>query len=125
MTGQVVSPTIYAVFDELKKLVEEERMIGVIYLAIGDEPRIEPIFGWEIYDELVKQFTICVLGEIGKLIPRSATVAISSTAGDGFFLFLNRTMSGAKINREYLESLTARFNEKFQKLKTEFPYADV
>ncbi|MEO0142305.1 MAG: EAL domain-containing protein [candidate division WOR-3 bacterium] len=118
-------PTLYAVFDELKKIVEEERTIGVIYLAVGDEPRIEPIFGWEIYDELVKQFTICVLGEIGRLIPRTALVTISSTAGDGFFVFLNRTMSGAKIGREYLESVLARFSEKFQKLKAEFLYAEV
>jgi len=118
-------PTVYALFEELRKSLEKEKFLGVIYLAIGDEPRIEPVFGWEIYDELIKQFTICVLGEVGKSIPHSALIAISSTSGDGFFIFLTKTISGAMVNKEYLESVVKKMDEKVQKIKCEFPYEDV
>ncbi|MGB9720492.1 MAG: EAL domain-containing protein [bacterium] len=118
-------PTVNAIFDDLRKILEQEKTIGILYLAIGDQSRIEPVFGWEIYDELVKIFTICVLGEVGKLIPGSALVAISSVMGDGFFIFINRTKSGGMVNKDYLRNLSDEFSEKMKKIREELKFKEI
>ncbi len=118
-------PTIYAIFDDIRKIVEQEKVIGILYLAIGDQARIEPVFGWEVYDELVKVFTINVMGEIGRLIPNSALIAVSSIMGDGFFILMSRTETGSLINKEYLKILSERFNGKIEKIKNDFVHSDV
>ncbi|MEO0206621.1 MAG: hypothetical protein ABIL22_08120, partial [candidate division WOR-3 bacterium] len=118
-------PTVNAIIDDLRKILEREKTIGILYLAIGDQSRIEPVFGWEVYDELIKIFTICVLGEIGKIIPDSALVAVSSLMGDGFFIFMSRTKSGALINKDYLRELSERFGEKIKKMKNELKHKEI
>ncbi len=118
-------PTVYALFDDLRRFVEQEKIIGILYLSIGDQQRIEPVFGWEVYDELIKHFTISVMGEIGKYIPRSALISVSSIMGDGFFIFMNRTADGSMINKDYLGHLTKYFKEKVDRIKEEFAYKEV
>ncbi|MCX7995209.1 MAG: EAL domain-containing protein [candidate division WOR-3 bacterium] len=118
-------PTVYAVFDELRRTLEQEKVVGILYIAIGDQQRIEPIFGWEVYDELIKFFTISVMSEIGKLIPRSATITVSSLMGDGFFIFLSKDEKGNPVEKEYLRSLSAQFREKLGRLRVEFEHKEV
>ncbi|MEO0137068.1 MAG: EAL domain-containing protein [candidate division WOR-3 bacterium] len=118
-------PTIYAVFDDLRRIIEQDKIIGILYIAIGDQQRIEPVFGWETYDELIKHFTICVLSEIGKLIPRSAIVTVSSLMGDGFFIFMNKGGSGETVNKEYLREICEQMRIKVEKIKEEFKHPEV
>ncbi len=118
-------PTVYGIFDELKKILEGEKLIGIVYLAIGDQQRIEPVFGWEQYDELVKIFTISVMREIGRLIPRSALIAVSSIMGDGFFIFLNTTETGDIIDKSYLQIVSEKLSAKINRIKEDLTHKDV
>uniref|UniRef100_A0A7C6AF00 EAL domain-containing protein n=1 Tax=candidate division WOR-3 bacterium TaxID=2052148 RepID=A0A7C6AF00_UNCW3 len=118
-------PTVYGVLEDLRRIIELEKIIGILYLSIGDQERIEPVFGWEVYDELIKLFTISVMGEIGKLIPRSALIAISSVMGEGFFIFLTRDTSGGLIDKAYLNHLSEQFKNRVEKIKNEFGYKEV
>ncbi|MEO0094688.1 MAG: EAL domain-containing protein [candidate division WOR-3 bacterium] len=118
-------PTVYGVLEDLRRIIEKEKIIGILYLSIGDQERIEPVFGWEVYDELIKLFTICVMGEIGKLIPRSALIAISSIMGDGFFIFLTKNESGGLVDKTYLSTLSEQFRNKVEVIKNEFGHKEV
>ncbi|MEO0123186.1 MAG: EAL domain-containing protein [candidate division WOR-3 bacterium] len=118
-------PTVYGVLEDLRRIIEQEKIIGVLYLSIGDQERIEPVFGWEVYDELIKLFTICVMGEIGKLIPRSALIAISSIMGDGFFIFLTKNSSGGLVDKAYLNVLSEQFKDRVERIKHEFQHKEV
>ncbi|MEO0105766.1 MAG: EAL domain-containing protein [candidate division WOR-3 bacterium] len=118
-------PTVYGVLEDLRRIIEKEKIIGILYLSIGDQERIEPVFGWEVYDELIKLFTICVMGEIGKLIPRSALIAISSIMGDGFFIFLTKNSSGGLVDKTYLSTLSEQFRNKVEVIKNEFGHKEV
>lgn len=117
-------PTVYGVLEDLRRIIEQEKIIGILYLSIGDQKRIEPVFGWEVYDELIKLFTISVMGEIGKLIPRSALITISSVMGDGFFIFLTRNVSGGLVDKTYLNTLSEQFKNKVEKIKNEFEHTE-
>ncbi len=118
-------PTVYGVLEDLRKIIEKEKIIGILYLSIGDQERIEPVFGWEVYDEIIKLFTISVMREIGKLIPRSALIAISSVMGEGFFIFLTKKESGGFIDKTYLNTLTEQFKNKVERIKNEFEHKEV
>ncbi len=110
-------PTVNAIIDDIRKELEKEKILGILFLAIGDQQQIEPVFGWEQYDEIVKYFTITVLSEIGKLIPRQSLIGISSISGDGFFIFMNRDSNGAQINKEYFLDLIEKFKIKIEQFK--------
>lgn len=110
-------PTVNAIIEDIRKELEKEKVIGILFLAIGDQQQIEPVFGWEQYDEILKFFTIAVLSEIGKLIPRESLMGISSISGDGFFIFMSRDKNGLRITREYFVELIENFKEKVEQFK--------
>jgi EAL domain-containing protein (putative c-di-GMP-specific phosphodiesterase class I)/GGDEF domain-containing protein len=118
-------PTVYAIFDELRRVIEKEKIIGILYIGIGDQHRIEPVFGWEIYDELVKIFTMMVMKEAGRLVPSNALIAASSVMGDGFFIFINKTNTGAQISKEYLHIIAEQFKDKIGRIKEEFNHKEI
>lgn len=118
-------PTVSAIMDDVRKLLEQDKIIGILYLSIGEERGIEPIFGWELYDKLIKVFTITVLGQVGQIFPRSSLISISSISGDGFFIFLSKTENAVPITKEYLEGIIKTFTAKIEEMKKEFPHEEV
>ncbi|MGQ9817627.1 MAG: hypothetical protein ACUVQ3_06760 [bacterium] len=110
-------PTVNAIIDDIRRELEKEKVIGILFLAIGDQQQIEPVFGWEQYDEIVKFFTITVLKEVGRLIPRESIIGISSISGDGFFIFISRDTNGNQINKDYFLNTIERFKEKVEQFK--------
>jgi len=118
-------PTFPAILDEIRKLLEKEKVIGLCYLNIGEQDRIEPIFGWELYDDLIKSFTISILGQIGKVVPPKAIIAISSIRGDGFFIFLSSSIVGCEITKDYMQNLVQRFEKVVQEMKITYKNPEI
>ncbi|HET7747484.1 MAG TPA: EAL domain-containing protein [Vicinamibacteria bacterium] len=81
-------PTFSAVLDEVRRLMEERGAVLVVYVDLGAETRLEPIYGWQVYD-LVLKATGMALAEMraGVLGPRDI-VATMTVRSDKFLLFL-------------------------------------
>jgi EAL domain-containing protein (putative c-di-GMP-specific phosphodiesterase class I)/GGDEF domain-containing protein len=95
-------PTLAAVLDDVRRLVEERGKLGLVYLDLGGDGHIETVHGWQAYDELIRAFAEalrCLRSE-GLLASRDllATLGVRS---DKFLLFVgggrNSTLDHASL----------------------------
>ena len=49
-------PTLAAVMDDVRRLMEERGSLGVVYLDLAAEPGAEAARGWQEYDGLLRAF---------------------------------------------------------------------
>ena len=70
-------PTLSAVLDDVRRLMEERGTLALVYLDLGAEGHVEPVHGWQAYDELLRAFarTLLALRESGQLGPRDVIAA--------------------------------------------------
>jgi len=81
-------PTLPAVLDEVRKLLDEVERVGLVYFDLGGGGPIESIHGWHAYDELLRGFAAALdaLRAEGPLDPRDI-IAVLAVRADKFLVF--------------------------------------
>jgi EAL domain-containing protein (putative c-di-GMP-specific phosphodiesterase class I) len=104
-------PTLDAVFDDVRRLVEERGAAGLVYVDLGGDPQAEAVHGWLAYDDLLRNFSRALrsLAHEGLLGPRDRLAALSIRS-DKFLVFLGGPGSAA-LDAASLAALAARFRE--------------
>ena len=81
-------PSLPAVIDDIRRRLDDGEDVGVIYVDLSGEERLETIYGWQTYDQILRQaagalsaFRSAVLGERDE-------IAISGIRGDEFLVFV-------------------------------------
>ncbi|HET7292386.1 MAG TPA: EAL domain-containing protein [Vicinamibacteria bacterium] len=105
-------PTLAAVLDDVRRLVEDRGAVGLVYLDLGGDPQVEAYHGWLAYDELLRTFVRKLEGLTaeGLLSPRDRIAAVS-VRSDKFLVFLGGT-SGAPLDLPAVSALAARLRER-------------
>ncbi|HET8648256.1 MAG TPA: EAL domain-containing protein [Vicinamibacteria bacterium] len=82
-------PTLAAVLDDVRRLMEERGTLGLLYLDLSAAGRAEARYGSETYDRIVYAFAQALrgLGADGQLGARDI-IAVMSVRSDKFLLFM-------------------------------------
>jgi EAL domain-containing protein (putative c-di-GMP-specific phosphodiesterase class I) len=106
-------PTLNAVLDEVRRLLEERGTLGLVYLDLGGNRELEPSHGWQRYDEVVRAFASALLGlrREGVLGSRDL-VAVMSVRGDKFVAFLRG--DGGAMDGAGVEARARRIGQRLQ-----------
>ena len=104
-------PTLSAVLDDVRRLMEERGTLALVYLDLGAEGHVEPVHGWQAYDELLRAFarTLLALRESGQLGPRDV-IAAMAVRSDKFLVFM-RGGEGTAVDAAAVEGRTRRLRE--------------
>jgi EAL domain-containing protein (putative c-di-GMP-specific phosphodiesterase class I) len=104
-------PTLAAVQDDVRRLMEERGSLGLVYLDLGGSGKVEPIHGWQTYDEVLRAFarTLTDLRQAGRLGSRDI-IAVMSVRSDKFLVFL-RGQDGSPLDPASLEARARRLHE--------------
>jgi EAL domain-containing protein (putative c-di-GMP-specific phosphodiesterase class I) len=82
-------PTLAAVLDDVRRLMEERGTVGIIYLDVGADGLAEPRQGAEGYDAMLRAFAATLLGlRTEGLIGQRDIVAALGVRSDKFLLFV-------------------------------------
>ena len=82
-------PTLAAVLDDVRRLMEERGTLGLVYLDLAGEGQIETLHGWQTYDELLRGFARALGALRGEgLLGSRDIIAVMSVRSDKFLLFL-------------------------------------
>ncbi|HVD77973.1 MAG TPA: EAL domain-containing protein [Vicinamibacteria bacterium] len=106
-------PTLAAVMDDVRRLMEERGSLGVIYLDLAAEPGSEAARGWQAYDELLRGFARALLSlkaEGGPLSPTDI-VAVTSVRSDKFLIFMRAGEPGG-IDAVSMDARARRLADK-------------
>jgi EAL domain-containing protein (putative c-di-GMP-specific phosphodiesterase class I) len=112
-------PTVPIVIDDARKIVEEHGCIGLMLIDIGRQKNFEPTYGWQVYDEIIKEFSTILEETRGEVLQSKDFAAISHIRGDSFLLFLNPppgkswTDPGLEIINERVRNCIDRKLERF------------
>ena len=106
-------PTLGAVLDDVRRLVEDRGAIGLVYLDLGGDPQLESSHGWLAYDELLKGFAHTLSGlDHGVLSPRDRVAALA-VRSDKFLVFLGGP-AGAPFDAATLSAHVLKLRDQLQ-----------
>jgi EAL domain-containing protein (putative c-di-GMP-specific phosphodiesterase class I) len=105
-------PTLVAVLDDVRRLMEERGTLGLVYIDLGADGHVEPVHGWQAFDELLRAFarTLLALRDAGHLTSRDI-IAVMSVRSDKFLVFL-RGGDGTSLDPETIEARARRLRER-------------
>lgn len=107
-------PTVPIVIDDARKIVEEHGSMGLMLVDIGRQRSFEMTYGWQVYDEIIKEFSIILEETRLEVLQSRDFAAISHIRGDMFLLFLNPP-AGKSWNDSALEILSERIRNSLRK----------
>jgi len=97
---------------ELRALFESVRSIGVLVAGVGELARVEAIYGWQVYDEMLRRIATALAAMRGAVLPSSSLIALDGVAGERFVLFLPRDAAGNEVTSRSLEELARAVGEQ-------------
>ena len=105
-------PTLSAVLDDVRRLMEERGILALVYLDLGGEGEVESVHGWQAYDEMVRGFgrALLSLKAEGALGPRDI-LAVMSVRSDKFLVFMR---AGEPADSASIEGRMKRLREKIE-----------
>jgi EAL domain-containing protein (putative c-di-GMP-specific phosphodiesterase class I) len=114
-------PTLAAVLDDVRRLMEERGTVGIIYLDVGGDGLTEPRQGWQDYDELLRGFAqaLLALREDGLLGARDI-VAAMGVRSDKFLLFV-RGQESQPFEPASLDQRAQRIRERLEQARPASP----
>lgn len=114
-------PTLAAVLDDVRRLMEERGTVGVVYLDVGGDGLTEPLHGWQSYDELLRGFARALTSlRAEELLGARDIVAVMGVRSDKFLLFVR----GQETEPFEPASLDARAGRIRERLEQAVPVQD-
>ena len=85
--------------------------LGIVYLQLGRFAGIESVYGWELYDQVLRCVTESVRADLETSTLRSAFLSIQFTGCDGFYLLFDLAAGTTAAGQAALEKEALRFRE--------------
>jgi len=101
-------PTTPLLFPRIESLLEDRGEVSLLCLNIVKYSRIEDIYGWEIFDEVMRQVAASLERITGAELRDSDMVAELMISGNAFVVLLSPPRTTDKMQREALERLAER-----------------
>jgi EAL domain-containing protein (putative c-di-GMP-specific phosphodiesterase class I)/DNA-binding response OmpR family regulator len=116
-------PTIPVLVDALREWLLVDQEVGVLFIDFGKYSHIEDFYGWEVFDDVLREAAKALKRLLGTLFSTEDLIAINRPSGSEYYVFLSVPPGLAseevldrlqKKARQVEESLRQTLNEKFQ-----------
>ena len=93
-------PALPAVIEDVRRRIESGDRVGLIYLDLHSEERLEEVYGWETYDGLLRQMAEALVGLRAELLKPDDLITLSGVRSDEFLVFVgSRVLEGQDFHR--------------------------
>ena len=116
-------PTIPVIVDALREWLLVDQEVGVLFIDFEKYAHIEDYYGWEVFDDVLREAAKALKRLLGTLFSTEDLIAINRPSGSEFYVFLSVPpgLRGDELlerlqrkARQIEESLRATLSEKFE-----------
>jgi EAL domain-containing protein (putative c-di-GMP-specific phosphodiesterase class I)/CheY-like chemotaxis protein len=116
-------PTIPVIVDALREWLLVDQEVGVLFIDFEKYAHIEDYYGWEVFDDVLREAAKALKRLLGTLFSTEDLIAINRPSGSEFYVFLSVPpgLRGDEIlerlqrkAKQIEESLKETLSEKFQ-----------
>ncbi|MEO6326283.1 MAG: EAL domain-containing protein [Thermoanaerobaculia bacterium] len=116
-------PTIPVIVDALRDKLMVDQEVGVLFVDVEKYSHIEDFYGWEVFDEVLKEASRALKRLLGTLFSTEDLISINRPSGSEFYIFLtlpSGSPSDETIDRlqkkakQLEETLRQQLSDKFQ-----------
>lgn len=101
-------PTTPLLFPRIESLMNDRGEVSILCINVVKYSRIEEIYGWKVFDEVMRQVAGCLERISGTYLRDSDIVAELMISGNSFVIVLSPPRNTLRIEREHLLSLARR-----------------
>jgi len=105
-------PTAPLLFPRIESLLEERGEISLLCLNVMKYSKIEEIYGWEVFDEVMREVAASLERITGFELRDSDIVAELMISGNALMVLLSPPRTTAGIDREALDELSRRIEKR-------------
>jgi EAL domain-containing protein (putative c-di-GMP-specific phosphodiesterase class I)/DNA-binding response OmpR family regulator len=112
-------PTVPVIIDALRDRLLDNRDLGVLFVDVEQYSHIEEAYGWEVFDDLLRETGRALRRMLGTLFASEDFVAVNRAGGSDFYVFTsleagNETLARLQRKaRQVEESLRGTLDEAF------------
>ncbi len=99
-------PNITALTENWKEIIGEREELGVICLDVAKHSQVEEIYGWRIFDRVLKEAAEALRGFARKGLGEEKALSINKGSGDNFVLLIEA--SQGRLTAKRMEELIER-----------------
>lgn len=100
-------PSYPMLFDELQRMLDARRHLGVVHIEPANIGLVESLYGWQIFDRTMAQLSNVVGALPGAELPASTVLAVGGVPADRFVAFVPDHPSGRPLRHEDLAEASA------------------
>lgn len=110
-------PAYPVLVDELRRLLDGRRHVGVVHVEAANVDLVESLYGWQAFDRVLARMAETLRASLGSDVPASALLAVDAVPGERFVVFVPDAPDGRAPDATWLERvaslLRARVEEAF------------
>ncbi len=105
-------PTLPAVVDDVRRQLEDHGSIALLAFALATERQVEETWGWQFYDDLIRDFVAGLRGEAERGSLASGLFCVPAVRSDEVLCFVpTQARNGSSLPpHEWLSGLAARMD---------------
>ncbi|MBI3450958.1 MAG: GGDEF domain-containing protein [Acidobacteria bacterium] len=108
--------SVAAVVDAVRGFFDSTRWVGVVHIEIDAFARVESIYGWQVYDRLLRAVSAVLHESRGEIFPRESVLAQNGIYGGQFVVFApaaGESRAPLDALERTARALSARLAERF------------
>ncbi|HAF08317.1 MAG: Diguanylate cyclase/phosphodiesterase [candidate division TA06 bacterium 32_111] len=105
-------PVLPLVIEDIRKLSDDYGKVVVIYIDITKD--IESLYGWQMYDKLIRQTVNSISFLKKEILPENTIITLTGVRSGEILLFLSTDKNGNILSNDEVEMMEKRIKSKIE-----------
>lgn len=113
-------PSFIISVEKIRDIIDEQKILGLIYVSIFEQGKLESIYGWQIFDEIIKY-----IAQVLKIIQETHLsendfITVLNVKSGEFLLFISKDDKGKMVNVEFLDKIISMVQNEIREILSDF-----
>ncbi|MDD3626049.1 MAG: EAL domain-containing protein [bacterium] len=113
-------PSFIIGVEQVRKLLDDQKILGLIYVSIFEQGKLESIYGWQIFDEIIKYIAQVLKIVRDNYLTSEDLITVLNVKSGEFLIFVSKDKSGNVVNIEFLDWLINVIQNEIREILSDF-----